>query len=105
MTAMNGPGLPGVKMDPDSKSANGWIKAEPGIQSSFPPSNMPTDDDIYEDAGDLDFTAATKGLYLARLPKMVWQNWAQLDHEQEIQLGTVRVEGSLDKIDRVRTLE
>lgn len=103
MTVINGPGLPGIKMDPDSKSANGWVKAEPGIQSSFLPSNLPTDDDIYEDAGDLDFTAATRGLYLARLPKMVWENWAQLDHEQEIRLGTVRVEGSLDKIDRVRT--
>ena len=92
---MHGASMPGVKMEADS-----WIKAEPETSSA-----MQMDEDIYEDAGDLDFAAASQGLYLTRLPKMLWESWSQLDDEQEIRLGMVRVEGSLDEIKRVSNFE
>ena len=103
MTTMQGAGVPGVKIDPDGKLGNNWIKAEPSSMEL--PTAMQIDDDIYEDAGDLDFSAASQGLYLTRIPKMLWESWSQLDDDQEIRLGTVRVEGSLNEIKRVSTLE
>lgn len=93
---MHGAGTPGVKMEADSEMGNGWIKAEAETSSA-----MQMDEDIYEDAGDLDFAAASQDLYLTRLPKMLWDSWSQLDNEQEIRLGTVRVEGSLNEVKRV----
>ena len=101
MTALHGAIVPSVKVDSDSKSENGWIKAEPELIDI--PSVMQMDEDIYEDAGDLDFAAASHGLYLTRLPKMLWENWSQLDEDQEIQLGTMRVEGGLNDVNRVNT--
>ena len=91
-----------MKTDTDSNSANGWIKAEPELTDKFPPLAAHNDEDIYEDAGDLDFTYASQGLYLTRLPKMLWDNWSQLDNEQEIRLGTVRIEGQSTGVERVR---
>lgn len=60
-----------------------------------------SDDDIYEDAGDLDFSQALQGLYLSRIPKYLWETWSRLKDDQEIQLGTIRVEGDLDDVKRV----
>ena len=99
MTTIQGPGVPGVKMDPDNKSGNGWIKTEPDLISVAPALQL--DEDIYEDAGDLDFAASSQSLYLTRIPKMLWENWSQLDDDQEILLGTVRVEGSSNQVNRV----
>jgi transcription initiation factor TFIIF subunit beta len=59
------------------------------------------DDDIYEDAGDLDFTDATQDIYLARIPKFVWKAWSELEDNREICIGTIRVEGGLEKPQRV----
>lgn len=52
-----------------------------------------TDDDIYEDTGDLEFNQdpAYQNLYLARIPKYLWQEWSELGDDTEIQLGTVRI--------------
>lgn len=52
-----------------------------------------TDDDIYEDTGDLEFNQdpAYQNIILARVPKYLWQVWSELDDDTEIQLGTVRV--------------
>lgn len=89
---------PAFKADPDIKSYNGAVKGEPDLM------DIPlVDDDIYEDAGDLDFAGVGHGFYLTRLPKYVWEYWSQLDEDQEIQIGTIRVEGSLQSPDRVRT--
>lgn len=76
-----------VKLEPDA------LRASPGIQS---------DEDLYEDAGDLDFSGAVQGIYLTRIPKFLWENWSKLDDEQEIQLGTVRIEGTESDVRRVR---
>lgn len=99
MTTIQGVGVPGVKMDPDKKPGNGWIKTEPGLMTLAPA--LQPDEDIYEDAGDLDFAASSQSLYLTRIPKMLWENWSQLDDDQEILLGTVRVEGFSNQVNRV----
>ena len=81
---------PLIKPDPDTKGAS------PGAFA---------DDDIYEDAGDLEFNQnpAWQQLYLARVPKDLWKAWSYLDDDAEIQLGTIRMtkggikpDGSLD---------
>jgi transcription initiation factor TFIIF subunit beta len=51
------------------------------------------DDDVYEDAGDLEFfdpSSSQKNLYLARLPTKLWEAWSKLDDDAEIQIGTIR---------------
>ena len=100
MTTIQGTAVPNVKPEPDIKppiSTGASFKQEVDLMDI-----PPADDDIYEDAGDLDFSSAAQGLYLTRIPKYVWDNWSQLDEEEEIRLGTVRVEGSLDRATRVR---
>ncbi len=61
----------------------------------------PFEEDIYEDAGDLDFTTTAQEIYLTRIPKFLWKSWALLEADDEIHLGTVRVEGDLQKPKRV----
>lgn len=81
------------------KMEDAQIKVEPPSAAASPAAQ--SDDDIYEDAGDLDFSGARQGLFLTRIPKYLWDSWSTLDDEQEIQLGTVRVEGALEDIKRV----
>lgn len=64
------------------------------------PEPMSSDEeDIYEDAGDLEFydkdaTANNENLYSARLPDYLWKRWAalteRLGDNDEIRLGTLR---------------
>ncbi|KAI4257973.1 MAG: hypothetical protein LQ352_001406 [Teloschistes flavicans] len=81
------------------KMEDAQIKVEPPSAAASPAAQ--SDDDIYEDAGDLDFSGARQGLFLTRIPKYLWDSWSTLDDEQEIQLGTVRVEGALEDIKRM----
>ena len=78
---------PLIKQDPDS------VRVSPAVQS---------EEDIYEDAGDLEFAGAAQGLYLTRVPKFLWESWSKLDDDQEIQIGTIRVEGSPGDMKRVQ---
>lgn len=75
---------PEIKPDPDALGAS---------PSAF------DEDDIYEDAGDLEFNNDPKyqGLYLARVPKYVWEAWSHLDDDAEIQIGTVRMVNTKDE--------
>jgi transcription initiation factor TFIIF subunit beta len=68
---------PLIKLDPETHGAS------PGALS---------EDDIYEDAGDLEFNTDPKyqTLYLARVPKYIWEAWSKLDDDAEIQVGTIR---------------
>ena len=75
------------------------IKADPEFANDTI-TGLP-DEDIYEDAGDIDFTDANQKMYLMRLPKWLWKTWSELEDDAEIQLGTVRVEGELDNPKRV----
>ncbi|KAI1128293.1 transcription initiation factor IIF, beta subunit-domain-containing protein [Nemania abortiva] len=79
---------PMVKPDPSIKPDPDALNSLPGVMS---------DDDIYEDAGDLEFadfnpaTNPTAGdVYLTHVPKYLYQAWANLDDDEEIRIGTVR---------------
>lgn len=80
------PDVPMIKPDPDSKDAS-----LTGIY----------DDDIYEDAGDLDFSNAAQNVWLSRIPRSLWENWSHIDEEEEIELGTIRIEGDPKDIKRI----
>lgn len=82
------PAVP-IKEDPDAKEAG---------------AGMVSDEDIYEDTGDLDFSNATQDVWLTRVPRQLWEQWSKLDDDEEIQIGTVRVEGDPTDIKRVRGL-
>jgi transcription initiation factor TFIIF subunit beta len=66
------------------------IKPDPETQGASP--GAFSEDDIYEDAGDLEFNTDPKfqTLYLARVPKYIWDAWSKLDDDAEIQIGTIR---------------
>ncbi|CAJ2513832.1 Uu.00g019510.m01.CDS01 [Anthostomella pinea] len=77
------------------------VKPEPGIKLEpadvGPSPAAMSEDDLYEDAGDLEFvdldpntntTAAS--IYLTHVPKYLYDVWADLDDDAEIQIGTVR---------------
>ncbi|KAL2003928.1 hypothetical protein VTN02DRAFT_1624 [Thermoascus thermophilus] len=81
-----GVSTPYIKPDPDSKDVSMG-----GIE----------DEDIYEDAGDLDFSNAGQNVWLMRIPRQLWEHWSKLDDDEEIQIGTVRVEGQPTDIRRV----
>lgn len=58
------------------------VKREPGTAS---------DDDDYEDAGDLDMTHGKRGLWLIKLPKFLLEQWEKIDEDEEIILGQLFV--------------
>ena len=75
------------KSEPDVKSE---VKSESGSPAPF------MDDDLYEDAGDLDFYDQNgpedlNHLALLRIPNHLWKRWSELGDDQEIQIGTMRV--------------
>ncbi|KAL8733976.1 MAG: hypothetical protein Q9166_001737 [cf. Caloplaca sp. 2 TL-2023] len=89
-------------MDPAGPAMNGdnaYVKVEPPSAAASPAAH--SDEDMYEDAGDLDFSRAAQGLYLTRIPKYLWESWSNLDGDEEIQIGTVRVEGALEDVKRM----
>lgn len=99
MANLQGAAVPFVKADPDIKHING---TDTVMNHETELMDIPAaDDDIYEDAGDLDFSSAARGLYLTRIPTYLWESWSQLDENEEIRLGTIRVEGSIDRPIRV----
>ncbi|KAI0187310.1 putative transcription initiation factor IIF subunit beta [Xylaria flabelliformis] len=71
------------------------IKPDPDAMSTLP--SAMEDDDIYEDAGDLEFAdfnpstnPAAADIYLTHIPKYLYHAWASLDDDEEIRIGTVR---------------
>lgn len=78
-----------VKQDPGSPN----IKADPDRDLD--------EDDLYEDAGDLDFANANQNVWLSRIPRSLWEHWAKIDDDEEIQVGTIRIEGDPNDIKRV----
>ena len=93
--------VPSIKVE---GTANGLsVKTEPETKLGI--ADIPVDDDIYEDAGDLDFTRADQQVYLTHLPPWLWEMWSQLDDDEEIQVGTIRIEGTGNDTKRVRLLQ
>ncbi|KAI9651927.1 MAG: hypothetical protein M1829_002104 [Trizodia sp. TS-e1964] len=65
------------------------IKPDPDFFAATP--SALTDEDIYEDAGDLELSCARDGLQLMRIPRYLWDVWSKFADDEEIELGTVRV--------------
>lgn len=98
---MSGSGAPSIKVEGavPQTGRGPAIKSEPGSAGASP---ARAEEDIYEDAGDLDFTQANQAPYLTRLPKWLWETWSRLDDDAEVQIGMIRVEGTPGDIKRVR---
>ncbi|KAJ5118110.1 Transcription initiation factor IIF beta subunit [Penicillium atrosanguineum] len=84
-----------VKQDPDAM----YIKDDPDSKDTVLADI--DDEDLYEDAGDLDFTLAAQNVWMSRLPRQLWEHWSQLDDDEEIEIGTVRIEGDVNDLKRV----
>jgi TFIIF, beta subunit N-terminus len=97
MAAMNGASIPTMKIE---NAPSPQVKDEAADVS---PSPYMEEDDIYEDAGDLDFSGAQQQLWLSRIPKSLWEVWASMPEDGEIEIGTIRVEGDSDDPKRVRS--
>ncbi|KAI0508586.1 transcription initiation factor IIF, beta subunit-domain-containing protein [Xylaria bambusicola] len=78
---------PMVKPDPA-------IKSDPDAMNSIP--SAMSDDDMYEDAGDLEFAdfaptnPAAAEVYLTQVPKYLYNAWSTMNDDEEIRIGTVR---------------
>lgn len=88
--------VPTVKIEGDSN-----VKMEDASSPSA------ASDQFMDDADDdpeLDFNDARKDLWLSRLPTFLWAALDGAKDDTEIELGTVRVEGSLENPERVSLL-
>lgn len=86
-----------IKQDPDATAP--FVKPDPDSKEGLLAGLEY--EDIYEDAGDLDFSAAAQDVWLSRIPRSLWEHWSKLDDDEEIQIGTIRIEGSLKAPKRV----
>lgn len=100
MTTTYAPEVPSIKVENPINGQTPLVKPDPDSIGASPAAH--TDDDLYEDAGDLEFAGSDQGLYLTRVPKFLWERWSQLDDNQEVTIGTVRVEGGPENVKRVR---
>jgi len=93
---MNGATIPTVKVEHVPST---HIKTELGENV---PSPYMDEDDVYEeDAGDLDFSKAEQQLWLSHIPRSLWETWSSLSDDEEIEIGTIRVEGTETEPQRV----
>ncbi|PLB50742.1 hypothetical protein P170DRAFT_435925 [Aspergillus steynii IBT 23096] len=88
---------PPIKQDPDASSP--YIKADPDDKDTVLADV--DDEDIFDDDGDLDFSNAAQNVWLSRIPRQLWENWDKLDDDEEIQVGTIRIEGPGNDIKRI----
>lgn len=93
---MNGATIPTVKVE---RVPSPHLKPELGENT---PSPYMDEDDVYEeDAGDLDFSRAQQQLWLSHIPRSLWETWSSLGDDEEIEIGTIRVEGAETEPQRV----
>ena len=96
--------IPSIKVEGGAANGQGpRIKQDPDAMATSPAAH--SEEDLYEDAGDLDFMGSEQSVYLTRIPKFLWECWSKLDDDQEIQIGRLRVEGQPGEIKRVRGLD
>lgn len=81
-------------------ASNAHIKVEAPDAASPAASDAYMDDADVEDP-DLDFKDASLPLWITKLPRHLWESLATVDDDQEIEIGTIRVEGSLDQPQRI----
>ena len=100
MATSYNPSIPNIKVESSDRPGRAsHVKQDPDDIGASPSAR--SDDDIYEDAGDLDFTGSEQSVFLSRLPKFLWEHWSKLDDDQEITIGRVRVEGPPQEVKRV----
>jgi transcription initiation factor TFIIF subunit beta len=100
MATLQGSGIPRVKLEsvPDAN-----IKPEP--MEDTPSPYVDEDEEMYdEDNADLDFSQAQQQLWLSHIPKTLWEVLSKLQDDDEIEIGTIRVEGSETNPSRVSML-
>jgi transcription initiation factor TFIIF subunit beta len=81
MSALNIKAEPAVKIKSELGMTPPELKQEMGY----------ADDDDYEDAGDLDMALADRAVWLVKLPSFIAERWKDIDEDEEIVLGVVRV--------------
>ncbi|KAL9638716.1 MAG: hypothetical protein Q9164_001389, partial [Protoblastenia rupestris] len=92
--------IPSIKVEGGAANGQGpRIKQDPDAMATSPAAH--SEEDLYEDAGDLDFMGSEQSVYLTRIPKFLWECWSKLDDDQEIQIGRLRVEGQPGEIKRM----
>lgn len=77
-----------IKPDPEMtyiKSENG--APVPGLKYEHPHD----DDELYEDAGDLDVSSGGRDVWLVKLPAFLAERWRDIDDDEEITLGVVKI--------------
>lgn len=77
-----------MKLEP---APDDHVKMEPIEDTPSP--YMDDLDEAIEDAGDLDFSQAQQSFWLTHIPRSLWESVSQMGDNEEIVLGTIRVEG------------
>jgi TFIIF, beta subunit N-terminus len=98
MSTLQNPGIPRVKVE---TVADSNVKREPLDEEMASP-YVDDEDDGLDEGGDLDFTNAHTQLWLTQIPRNLWETWSVMGLDDEIEIGTIRVEGSQDNPQRVR---
>lgn len=78
----------GIKQEPPGLSSS-EMKVEPGFKAE---PGYADDDELYEDAGDLDVSNGDRAVWLVKLPQFLAERWKDIDEDEEIVLGTVKVD-------------
>jgi transcription initiation factor TFIIF subunit beta len=84
---------PSIKAEPGVKLEQG-IKPEPGMTPPEIKQEMgyADDDELYEDSGDLDMLQGERAVWLVKLPQFLAERWKDIDEDEEITLGVVKVD-------------
>jgi transcription initiation factor TFIIF subunit beta len=95
---MSGSVIPQVKVE---QAPDVDIKAE-SVDVDMPsPAYADDYEDALEEAGDLEYTGANQPMWLSHIPKSLWHALDKLDADDEIDLGTISIEGPEDNPTRV----
>ncbi|KAK5080520.1 hypothetical protein LTR70_008829 [Exophiala xenobiotica] len=86
--------IPSVKLEGDDMN----VKME---DVSSPSAVSDTYMDDADDDPELNFDEVNRLLWTSKLPKYLWEVLAKASDDDEIDLGTIRVEGSFDNPDRI----
>ncbi|RPA85249.1 transcription initiation factor IIF, beta subunit [Ascobolus immersus RN42] len=79
------------------------IKTEPGIKPEPMDMKLEEDDEgLYEETGDLDMTLAGTGVWLVKVPNWLMERWNEIDDDEEIQIGTIRVRSGGEDATKLR---
>lgn len=80
--------IPTMKLEP---APDDHVKME--LTEDTPSPYMDDIDEAIEDAGDLDFSKAQTKFWLSHLPRSLWESLSQMGDDDEVVLGTMRIEG------------